>query len=47
MQQVPPVLALRGNVLGLGSVWGSGLPGCEESEDAIWVLRSSGLLVTS
>lgn len=22
MQQVPPVLALRGNVLGLGSVWG-------------------------
>jgi len=28
MQQVPPVLALRGNVLGLGSVWGSGLSGC-------------------
>jgi hypothetical protein len=31
-QQVPPVLALRGNVLGLGSVWGSGLSGGEEAK---------------
>ena len=26
------VLAVRGNLLGLGSVWGSGLSGCEEAK---------------